>query len=908
MKKVVLLLLICALIVEVQAQEKGVVVGGLLVDATDKSPLIGATVQLINIKDSTKSKYTVTNYQGAFLIENVQRAFYRVNVRSLGYKPYTKIVRIGDVDLNLGKISVQQDAEMLKTIEVEAEVIPVEQKGDTTIYGADAFKVNPDASTADLISKMPGIVVDASGVTANGESVEQVLLDGKRFFGQDPLLSLNTIPAEVVNKIEVFDQRSEQAQLTGFDDGNTTKTMNVVTKEEKRNGKFGKFYGGYGTDALYKSGMNVNSFNKDKRLTILGMANNINQQNFSDEDLAGISSNQRGFRRRGNQTLMTGTQSGITETQSIGTNFTDDWGEKATFEGNYFFNKTKNSNREEINRETFDGDETQQYSELSNTDTDNLNHRLNMRINYKIDKQNSLRFYPSFSFQDNTSIQNSLGSTESSDGATVRPFQNNYTTTNTAYNFTNRLIYQHKFEKIGRTISVDFDTRYNVIDRSNINSDAIRNTLLEYLTDESSLTLGGEISYTEPVGNSAQLELSYELSNTDRDSDKETYQGSLTSEDRVFADSLSNSFVSGYTKHITSLNLTNRAFGKFFRFGIRYQHARLNNEQFYPEVGSFQNTFNNILPTAMGRLEFSGGGSMFIRYNASTTEPSVDQLQNVVDNSDRLFISLGNPELSQSYTHSLFWRASKSNPDKNTSLSNFTRIQMTQNYIANKTVIAQEDIDFGEGFFIQEGAQISQPINMNGYWNVTSNLTYSFLFSPIKSNINTSVGLGYLRQPGITDDQTNISNTYTGSGRMAIASNFSENVDFNVFYSISTNSVNNSIQSDQVANSNYTTHTVGGKFNLIFWKGFVFRNDINYQMYNAVNDDFDTEFALWNMSIAKKFLKNDMAELELSVFDLLEQNNSVSQSVNPTYIEETRTEVLSRYFMLTFTYQLRKFK
>jgi hypothetical protein len=209
---------------------------------------------------------------------------------------------------------------------------------------------------------------------------------------------------------------------------------------------------------------------------------------------------------------------------------------------------------------------------------------------------------------------------------------------------------------------------------------------------------------------------------------------------------------------------------------------------------------------------------------------------------------------------------------------------------------------------VQEGTQVSMPVNLNGYWNIFNNTTYSLLISGIKSNLNTSLGLGYVRRPGQAEEITNISNTYSVDFRLGLASNISENVDFNTYYNVSANTVSNSIDDKSNSNSQYITQTVGGKMNFIFWNGFVFRNDIYFEKYNGISDSFNSSYVLWNISLARKFLKNHLAELELTAFDLLNQNQSFSQNITPNYIEEIRTEVLKQYFMLKFTYQLRKFK
>jgi hypothetical protein len=908
---------VCICIVHVAyAQEPTFSVQGKIVDNADGSGLPGATVLFINVKDSALSRVGATNELGAFKVDNLEKAFYRLNVSSMGYKPSTRIIRLTGA-LDLGAVGIEADTKVLDNIEVIGEVVPMEKKGDTLLYNADAFKVNPDASATDLVRKMPGIVVDNSGVTANGEQIEQVLMDGKRFFGQDPLLSLNTIPAEVVNKVEVFDQLSERSQFTGFNDGNTTKTMNVVTREDKRNGLFGKFYGGYGTDDRYTAGLTLNSFKQGRQLTLLGMSNNINQLNFANEDIVGVSGaggRRGGFRSGGpggapgGNNFLTSNQSGITTTNSTGINFSDNMGKKATFEGSYFFNTSGNSNDQLKSRETFRESGSQYYDETGTSTTDNMNHRLNMRINYDINDNNRLVYLPSFSFQDNQSLDYTMGRTTNALGETINQTENTYKSTNKGYNINNNLTFQHKFEKVGRSVSLNVNSRIRTTERENYYEEFTQDSLTQYLTDELDNSFGTTFTYAEPVGMNGELSASYGLRYNNRDSDKETYLLDPETGDKEFSQPLSNQFKSGYTTQIPSIMYSNRSFGRFFNVGVSYQRAALNNQQIFPREETFNTSFNSILPTAMGRLEFKGGTNMFFRYNTSTNEPSVSQLQNVIDNSNPLFFSIGNPDLDQSYSHSLMIRADKTNTDKNTSIANFTRIQATSNYITNATEFAEKDSVYSGGIVVQEGTQVSMPVNLNGYWNILNNTTYSLLISRIKSNLNTSLGLGYVRRPGQAEEITNISNTYSVDFRLGLASNISENVDFNTYYNVSANTVSNSIDSKSNSNSQYITQTVGGKMNFIFWNGFVFRNDIYFEKYNGISDSFNSSYVLWNISLARKFLKNNLAELELTAFDLLNQNQSFSQNITPNYIEEIRTEVLKQYFMLKFTYQLRKFK
>ena len=886
------------------AQEAPWSLSGQVIDASDTSGVAGATVMMINVKDSTRSRFVATETDGKFTISNLEQAFYRLQISSVGYEPYRRIFRLTLAETDLGVIRLEPDVKVLDEISVEGEVVPVEQLGDTTQYNADAFKTNPDANARDLVSKMPGIVVDSDGVSANGESIEQVLLDGKRFFGQDPLLSLNTIPADMVDKIQVYDEESEQSQLTGFDDGNTTKTMNVVTKADKRNGQFGRAYAGYGTDNLYQAGATINSFNQDSRTTILGMTNNINQQNFGSEDLAEVSGGRGGPRRGGgNNSFITGVQDGITRTNALGVNFTDDWGEKATFEGSYFFNQTSNSNHQQLTRESFLPSGSQYYQEDQQSFTDNLNHRLNLRIGYQINDNNNLMLRSAISYQDNRQNESTTGQTENAEGKLLSATDNNYSSLNQAFSVSNNLIYQHKFTKIGRTLSLEANSQINPTTRENYLEDLTLDSLTEYLTDEQRYTLGSSVVYTEPIGSTAQLALKYQVNHSSRESDRDTYTLREDEEDKSFSEALSNQLKSGYTTHAPSIRFSNRQFGNFFDAALIYQYATLNNIQVSPMSTQLTNRFSSILPSVSGRFELADDANLLVRYTTSTTEPSIDQLQGVLDNSDPLFLSVGNPELDQTYTHALSMRFHRVNAEKNTSLSNFTRVSASSDYISTRTSIIGADSVSADGIVYQAGAQLSTPLNVDGYWNVQNNTTYGVLISPLKSSLNTSIGLGYQRLPGWLNDVQNIANTYSANIKVGLASNISEKIDYNLYYQINGSRVLNATQSSQ-----YYTQTLGAKLNLIFGRGFVFRNETYFQKYTGANSQFDTNYTLWNMGIAKKFLKDDRGELELSVFDLLGQNQSFDQTVSVQYLEETQTEVLQRYFMLTFTYQLRRFK
>ena len=225
-------------------------ISGKALDEKDDSELVGASVLLIAIPDSTQSQLSLTDLEGKFKFSNLHAGKYRIRITYIGSQSFFKFVNLSDQNVDLGKLKIKSMLTSLKEVRVEEKAIRAEQKGDTTQYNANAFKTNPNATLEDLASKMPGITVENGTVKAHGEEVKKILIDGKEYFGDDVNTALKNLPAEVVDKIQVFDKLSDQSQLTGFNDGNTIKTINIITKQGKSNGQFGKIYGGYGTDFI----------------------------------------------------------------------------------------------------------------------------------------------------------------------------------------------------------------------------------------------------------------------------------------------------------------------------------------------------------------------------------------------------------------------------------------------------------------------------------------------------------------------------------------------------------------------------------------------------------------------------------------------------------------------------------
>lgn len=905
----------------VNAQAQNITVTGTLRDSSDHSPLVGANIIMKNVADTTDMAYSTTDPDGKFQIVHLKARTYRLTISYIGYRKYKKRISLTGEDRNLGIIYMAVKPAMMRDVNVIGKVVASVQKGDTVQYNATAFKTNPDASAQDLVRKMPGITVQNGTVQAQGEDVQKVLVDGREFFGDDPETALNNLPADAIDKIEVFDKKSDQAQFTGFDDGNTQKTINIVTKKDKRHSQFGRVFAGYGTNERNAEGGNINFFNGDQRISVIGLSNNVNQQNFSTEDLLGVvgNSNQRGRGRRGRNNaagnFLIGPQSGITTTHSVGVNYNDKWFGKADVNGSYFFNTTNNTDNQFLNRTYFlSGNANQYYNENDVSNNQNYNNRLNMRINYHIDRRNWLLLTPNLSFQKYNSTSSLLGNTLTPQNQQLSQSTNDYTNNSFGYNFSNNLLFRHSFAKRGRTISIRVRNSVNRNDGSNyqqalntyfqpsrVNQSDTLDQHPKQLSD--GYSIDGRLAYTEPIGRDNQLEISYDASYNQSNSDKRTLNLDPAIQQYTILDTtLSNKFNSGYLTNEGELSFRHRTRRIMAMAGLSYQRSDLSGNQIYPGAYELSKSFVNLLPHAMLRIRMSRNTNFMMFYRTDTNAPSVNQLQGVVNNTNPLLLSTGNPDLKQQYSHRIIMRFSHNNTRKSSNFFAFIMLQKTMDYVGSETIIAAHDTTLSNGIVLNQGSQLTRPQNMNGYWNARTFLNYGFPVHLISSNLNLHTSLSFSRTPGIINQAENFSNAYSVGQGLVIGSDISENVDFTVTGDINYNIVQNSIQPQ--LNNHYMLERAGVRFKWNIWQGIVWGNDLSQQAYHGLGNAYNQNYVLWNMSVGKKFLEDQRGEVSVTVFDLLNQNNSISRNVTETYIQDQQTQILHRYFLLSLSYRI----
>lgn len=934
-----------ALVIIAKAQTR--TISGVITDQQTKAPLWRATVKLSSLSDSSSKLNTLTDSTGKFVFEGLGRDSFLLSVSYIGYAPVSRIVSVDTADVHLKIAAAPGTGSELSTVIIQTNVPAVSQKEDTVQFNASQYKVNPDANAEDLVKKMPGITIQNGQVTANGENVQKVTLDGRDFFGDDATAALRNLPAEVIDKIQVFDRLSDQAQFTGFDDGNTQKSINIITKANMRNGQYGRVFAGYGTDSRYQAGGNATILKNNRRISLVGNFNNINQQNFSQQDLLGVTSNTRGFgggggrggarggggNRGGNRggggyqgggnfgfgsnaNFLVGQQNGINKTNALGLNYSDQWGKKLSVSGSYFFNNSNNYTNEIANTRYFSGATTNSIDTTLSNSTNN-NHRINMRLDYKIDSSNELLIIPSLGFQTNHS--NSYVGREAlldgSSGYTRTVNQNSTVNDRSGNNLNNTILYRHSFAKKGRTISINLNTSYNKNDGNSyintvqqlFNGTGSNDSSASTFSDQKShgYQVSTNLAYTEPLGVNSQLQLNYNPTFSKSSSNQQMYElDPVQNKYSVFLDSLSNEFDNRTKAQNTGLSFRHGNRDRMIAFGVSYQHTNLTSDQTFPKTFSIDKSFDNVLPNAMVRYKISTRSNLRLFYRASVNTPSVNQLQNVLNVNNAPYYSIGNADLNPQYMQILSTRYTFTNTGKGLLLVGNIFWQTAKNYITNAVFLPRQD-SVVEGKTLYAGDQLTKPVNLNGYQSLRSFLTFAVPIKLIKSQFNLNGGITYSKQPGMIDNIENTTRNSTYTLGAVIASNVSQYVDFTISYSANFNNVKNAVQTS--LNDKYFQHVASVELNLLSKKGWFFQNDLNNQYYNGLAQGYNQSYFLWNMSAGKKILKNQKGELKLSVFDLLKQNRSIERNVQTYGIEDVRNEVLRQYFMLTFTYNLRNF-
>ncbi|MBM3431645.1 MAG: TonB-dependent receptor [Bacteroidetes bacterium] len=941
------------LTVTAQAQKADGSILGRILDSASMQPVAGATVSLLQAADSSLVTFTVSNKNGQFEFKGIMAGSYKVVIAHQSLEPFQKLIAVTNEKnlVDLANLKISPAVKTLSGVVINTDA-PIQIKGDTVQFKADAFKTRPNATVEDLLKKIPGVQVDKDGgVTAQGESVQKIYVDGKEFFGNDPKLATKNLTAEMVESVQVFDDMSEQARFTRVDDGSRTKAINIKLKKDKNKGVFGRALAAHGDQGRYEGNVSANVFNGNNRLSVLFNTNNINKQGFSFSDIissmggfsgfgggggggggfggggGGFGGGGGGFGGGGMTMIATRGgggfggfgpstgPTGITTSLSTGLNFNTEYKSKLKASGSYFFSRTNNEQRQETYRQTFfPGDSIAYLNRNSYSDNTNQNHRVNMRIEYMIDSMNSILYTPSLTFQHSDNFNEDSSWTRSvSPTLNYLALTSNTVNTNLrdGLNAGNNLLYRRRFQKIGRTFTLGWNNTYGESESEGYNRSPIyffkpdgtaqgalnqnQQNLQETFTRNNVLST----SYTEPLAANKILEVNYAYTLNKNTSDRRTFNyNTLSKEYDIVNLFLTNRFENTFEASRFGANFRVQEKKYNYQLGMGVQRATLTSDSYQAILGKdsvTRQSFTNFFPQASFNWTPSRTKGLRFNYRGRTNQPSVTQLQDVLDVSNPLFVRTGNPALNQEFSH-------------NVNLNFNTFDMVTFKYIAaNINVNAVQNKIVNSIDTLRKGIQLSRPVNLNGALTTSAFFTVGLPFKNAKlkgSSLNFTSVILYNRDVSELYKQLNVGKTITLTQTAGANFNLKEKWDIAFKGSVSYYNIKYSVNT--ALNESYLSQTYSFDVAYTFPKNFILSSDIDYYVNTGRAAGFNQNIPLWNASFAKQFLKKKNAELKFTINDLLNQNQSIARNTGDNYFEDVRSMVLRRYFLVSFLFNLNR--
>lgn len=888
--------------------------------ATDtlKGGMPSATVMLLQAKDSALVSFGSTDRQGMFELKNVNRGNYHLKITFVGYATAFREIRADDFTnpvLDMGRLTMSPVSRELDELVVKGEKAPVTVKRDTIEFNAGSFKVKTNANVEDLLKKMPGMEVDTDGsIRAQGEQVQRVMVDGREFFGRDPKLATRNLPADAIDKVQVYDKKSDQAVFTGIDDGQREKTINLELKEEKRNGAFGNMMGGAGTEDRFQAKANINKFSKGDQLSFLGMGNNVNEQGFSMDDYMNFSggSQQMAGAGGGRMTIQMdgnnlggvplnfgGRQNGIITNYAGGLNTNQDIGTKTKLGASYFYNNLNQNISQLLNRINYLPNGSYDFNQTSRQVNQSDNHRGNLTLDHQLDSANSFKFTASATLTNTEQTVQSLSRTYNvGDSLQNQSVRDSYTKGRST-NLNSSLLYRHRFAKKGRTLSATLS-----LGLSENNSDGTLQSTNEFytLTTEKKIiaqtnnqknqnqSYGAQFSYTEPLGGRKYLEVNYSIRTNRNDVIRDVYN--VNAGVPVYNDTLSNRYKSNYVYNRPGFNLRMNRQKFNITVGASYQHTQLKGDLTLRDT-SINRTFENILPVVRFNYDFSSLKHFRFDYETSMQEPSIQQLQPVIDNSDPLNLSSGNPNLRPAYAHQFRLNYTQFDPASSIGFFAFVNATYTTNAIAYSQTVNPVTL-----------VRLTVPVNVADNFRVSGNFNFGFPIRKLSSRLSLGPTVSYVRGINLINLQENRSDQRTYGGTFRYDFTFKELLTLGLSANLSQNRTEYSFNTKQ--NQQYLNETYSSELNINFLKNYAFGGSYDFYHYRSQTTSFDQTIPIINLSISRYLLKNNAGELKFAVVNALDKSLGVSQTATSNYLQQETTNNLGRYYMISFTYALNK--
>ncbi len=905
MKKILIYLL---LLTPIWGITQDFYISGTVVDENNDA-LASATAVVINARDSLFLSFSLTDIDGRFELRNIHAKNIILQVTFLGYEQYSKHITFSQPgeEVNLPNIALVQSENKLDEVVIEGEHTPIIAKKDTLVYNAAAFEVQPNEVVEDLLRKMPGVEIEDDGtVVAQGEEVEKVTVDGKEFFGDDPKIATKNLPAQAIDKVEFFNRASEMSEFTGVDDGERIKTMNLELKEEHKKGQFGTIAGEYGTEDRYLSRLSLNRFSSKLQASVIGNFNNINQQGFSVGEFMSMMTSMGGFAGRGGRggidiPISQGLSDGFVTTNAGGVNFNYQFAPKTKLNFNYFLNDISNDIARISTRENFLSEGPNYLtSELGDQLSDNTSHRIFLRFDHQIDSTQDVRITSNISLSnaalisDNSTVVKTITAIENQGN-------NDYLSDGNNNDLSGTILYRKKLGKKKNkslTLNASLNSGNNEMN-ADLESENIffpEDPLLQFseeivqrqLQTNDILNYTLRASFVQPVSSGRYIEWMYRRQNYQNELVKDIYD--ILSGNEVLNTDLSNHYDRNFYYDRAGLAYHIKSEMTSLSFEGQVQRSTLNGDVF-SENTTISNSGTFFLPRFSMRHELGSSHHFRFWYSTNVREPSLEQLQPVVDNSDPLNIYIGNPDLNNEYRHNLKFNYINFDQFSFTSLFAFINTTYSRNKITNETVI-------DENF-----RRTTRPVNVDYDFSINGRISYSTPIRKLGLKVNMGTNLRYQNSILFINTEKNKSNRYTTGFNVGLENRNKSTIDINIDGNWSYNLTTYDVSTDR--NQNFFNQRYSANVLLKPTDNWSLNTSFNLRIFNQESFSDAQTVPIWNTSISRFLTKEKKLELKISAFDLLNQNLGINRTSNLNYVENEEILSLGRYITFGLTYAIR---
>jgi len=864
-------------------------------DSATQNTVPGASIIITNQKDSLDIRGTITNDKGSFLIK-AKPGDYQLSVSFIGYKTIKETIHLDKTTINIDPFNLVENKKMLGEINVIKTLPPTKQKGDTTLFNPDAYKVNPDANAEELISKMPGFYNVNGKLSAQGQIVEEVLVDGKKFFGKDVYKALETLPIDIIKNIEVYEHKSDESKFSGFKDKKKSKTINIVTKNKSKNMRFGRIAGGIGKDEKYAIKANLNQFSETTRYTLIGNSKNVNAPLHLNR--------RRAFRRSISDNDI--------QNNNLAFNFNTKGKKEKELSANYRYSDN-DIKSEERSLKSFTSSplEGQKQSSTNASGNDQASHNFDLDWDIVSNSKNHISMRSSLSTSDSKSENTSFSETKLLDKF-VNSNKNSTSTANRSTDFSHNFFWSRKFNKEGRGLFIQASYRRNDGKNNNEQKSEIKglstqgNQNIDQISNQktNSNYLSTNLSFNEKIGKYSRLTLGYNYSINSDKTKKKSYNYDSESKNYSKLDILtSNSFKNSTINNTSriSYNYQSKTIGVML--GGDFKFTNIKNNESFPNKKGLKKDYFSILPSANFSYNINESSLINIYYRMGISNPSANQLQEIVNISNPLYISMGNSNLKQTQNHNIMLFYTSSNMESGRFTSINVGVNRTQNTVGKRTIVAQKDTLINKRYVLPKGGQFSQSINLNGQYNISGGITYGIPVKKLHSKLNINTAANYSHNPTLINNQRSFSNSLSLNQGFKLSSNISDKLDFTVtsktLYSVSKNTNHKS------SDSKYFSQTNSVNLYWNFTKSFILKTNTAFVNKNNISNNKVENNWLLDIGISSKIFKNKRGEISLIAYDILNQTCGLTHRVSDLYTTDIYSQKLNQFYMLSFTYKIR---